>query len=261
MASTLLISWLAVALLMALLWFVQFSKHEADIVDVGWSLAIALVAVIAGWNTTGFWQRRLFLVGLVSFWALRLSAHLFFHRFLVPGEDARYAKLREKWGSRAQFNFFVFFQIQALLAVFLGVPFVFIAANEATAFSGWEMMAVLIWCLALFGEISADQQLQRFKDDPLNAGLACNSGLWRYSRHPNYFFEWLHWWSYALFLLATPQWWLAIVNPAVMLYLLLYVTGVPPSEARALESRAAVYREYQRTTSAFIPWFPKKGAA
>jgi steroid 5-alpha reductase family enzyme len=107
--------------------------------------------------------------------------------------------------------------------------------------------------VALTGESIADRQLARFRASPSNRGKVCREGLWRYSRHPNYFFEWFHWWAYAWLAVGSPLWWLPILGVVVMYLFLTRVTGVPPTEAQAIRSRGDAYREYQRTTNAFFP--------
>ena len=118
-----------------------------------------------------------------------------------------------------------------------------------------------LWFVAVAGEALADAQLAAFKRNPANRGGVCAVGLWRYSRHPNYFFECLIWVSYALFAFGSPGGWLALIGPAAILYLLLRVTGIPLTEEQSLRSRGEAYRRYQETTSAFLPWFPKKPRA
>jgi steroid 5-alpha reductase family enzyme len=115
--------------------------------------------------------------------------------------------------------------------------------------------------VAFAGESLADRQLSRFRQDPRNRGRVCRDGLWRYSRHPNYFFEWLHWWAYVALAAGSPLWWIAVAGVAMMLLFLTRVTGIPPTEAQALRSRGEAYREYQRTTSAFFPWPPRTAGA
>ena len=120
-----------------------------------------------------------------------------------------------------------------------------------------EWLGCALWLVALGGETLADRQLAAFKDDPANRGKVCDSGLWRYSRHPNYFFEWLVWVSFFLFALPSPWGWTTIFAPALMLFFLLRVTGIPYTEQQSLRSKGDAYRAYQRVTSPFIPWFPK----
>lgn len=137
------------------------------------------------------------------------------------------------------------------------LPILIAARNPAPGPAWYDWLGVAIWVLALGGESLADRQLARFRRDPANRGGVCQQGLWRYSRHPNYFFEWLHWWAYVAMGLAGPFGWVTLAGPAVMLFFLLKVTGVPPTEARALESRGEAYRAYQRTTNAFFPGPPR----
>ena len=124
-----------------------------------------------------------------------------------------------------------------------------------------DFVAIAVWVIAIAGESIADRQLDNFRNNPSNKGQVCKDGLWYYSRHPNYFFEWLHWWTYVLFAITYPLGWLSILAPALMLFFILKVTGIPPTEKQALKSRGERYREYQRTTNAFFPWFPKTQAS
>jgi len=121
-----------------------------------------------------------------------------------------------------------------------------------------DVLAIAVWIVAIAGEGVADRQLARFRADPENRGKTCRAGLWRYSRHPNYFFEWVHWFTYVLLAFGSPYVWLTLAGPAVMLLFLYKVTGIPYTEKRALMSRGDDYRRYQETTSAFVPWFPRK---
>ena len=151
----------------------------------------------------------------------------------------------------------MFFQAQALLDVVLSLSFL-VAIRNTSSWGGGDFLGVLIWVVAVVGESVADRQLERFRTEPANRGKTCRMGLWRYSRHPNYFFEWLVWCGIGLAALAAPLGWLALASPAIMLFLILKVTGIPPTEERAVLSRGKDYRDYQATTSAFVPWLPKK---
>jgi steroid 5-alpha reductase family enzyme len=130
--------------------------------------------------------------------------------------------------------------------------------NPSPTFTLWELAGGLLWLAAVGGEWVADRQLVRFRADPVNRGRTCRDGLWRYSRHPNYFFEALHWWAYVLMGVGVPFGWVTLLGPLLMTVALLKISGFPLAEAQALASRGEDYRNYQRTTSAFIPWFPKQ---
>jgi len=243
---------------MSALWVVQLTRGEADVVDAGWAFGIGLVvifyAVFAG---SGYAPRQFLIALLVSIWSLRLTYYLLRYRVLKAGEDGRYVTLREKWGVDAQRNFFVFFQAQGMLVVVLSLPFLLIIKNPAQGFALYEMLGVMLWAAAFIGEVIADRQLNNFRLTPENHGKTCMVGLWRYSRHPNYFFEWLMWLAYGIIALSAPFGVLGFLSAAIMLILILKVTGIPPTEQRAMASRPQEYAEYQRTTSAFVPWWPK----
>lgn len=252
--------WAAVAALMLALWCVELRQRDASAVDAGWSASLGLLAVYYAWAGPGDLTRRMVMGILAGFWAVRLTGYLLVHRVLGAEEDGRYRKLREGWGRRAHAYFFVFYQAQGLLAVVLSIPFLLISFNASPGLSILEIAGVGLWTVAIVGETVADGQLARFRGDPGNRGKTCRVGLWRYSRHPNYFFEWLTWCAYALMALAAPYGWLGILSPILILISILKVTGIPPTEAQALKSRGEDYREYQRTTSAFVPWFPKRAS-
>ena len=207
-------------------------------------------------GASGWAPRRVLVAGLAAGWSLRLSAHLA-RRVLGEPEDGRYAALRRELGPRFGRWSFVFFQAQALLAVLLSLAF--LVPMSATV-EGWrpqDGLAVLLWVASIVGESLADRQLAAWRANPSNRGRTCRAGLWRYSRHPNYFFEWLHWLVYPVLAVGLPLGWLLWLAPALMLLLVLKVTGIPPTEAQSLRSRGDDYRAYQRTTNALFPGPPK----
>lgn len=254
-----LLGLLVVCTMMTVLWFVQRRTGNAGIVDVGWTAGIGILGVFFAATSDGFLPRRVLVAVLIGIWSARLAVYLLLDRVVGHPEEGRYRTLREKWGSAAARKLFVFFQIQALAALFFALPILVIAYHPVDRWTAWDLTGVLIWCISVANTILADRQLARFKRNPENRGKTCREGWWRYSRHPNYFFEWLHWWSYVALAVGASYWWGTLLAPAVMLYFLLMVTGIPPTEAQALASRGDDYRRYQRTTSAFIPWFPRKG--
>jgi steroid 5-alpha reductase family enzyme len=254
----------AVVLVMTLLWLVGIKNRNMSYVDIGWSANFALLALVYGLLGAGAATRRALLASMFALWGLRLAWHLA-ARILGEPEEGRYQELRRKWGGAGEApmnrRFFRFFQLQAGLNVFLSVPLLIACGNGAPALGAVEWLGFGIWCVALAGESLADAQLNRFKADPANRGKVCAVGLWRYSRHPNYFFEWTIWVAYAVFALGSPPWgYLGLLMPALMLYFLLRVTGIPATEAQALRSKGDAYRDYQARTSAFVPWFPRHAA-
>ena len=255
-----LVGVLVVCAMMTVLWLVQRRTGNAGIVDVGWTAGIGLLGLFFAATSGGFPPRRVLVAALIGIWSARLAFYLLRDRVVGRPEEGRYRTLREKWGSAVERKLFVFFQIQALAALFFALPILVIAHHPVDRWTAWDLAGVLIWCISVGNTILADRQLARFKRNPQNRGKTCREGWWRYSRHPNYFFEWLHWWSYVALAVGATYWWATLLAPAAMLYFLLRVTGIPPTEAQALASRGDDYRRYQQTTNAFVPWFPKKEA-
>jgi steroid 5-alpha reductase family enzyme len=254
--DSLIICLLACCIIMALVWCWAHKIKNASVVDIFWSYNFPVIGSILFFMADGFPTRKLLICGMVVIAGLRLGTHLL-TRILshLDEEDGRYKQLRAEWAPNAEKKFFWFFQAQALSNILLAIPFFLSAANTHTQISPLEYAGAALWVISVTGEATADKQLQTFKKN--NKGKVCNAGLWRYSRHPNYFFEWLMWVSYAVFALASPYGYLGIISPLIILYLLLRVTGIPATEEQSLRSKGDAYKAYQQTTSAFIPWFPK----
>ncbi len=254
-----LLSLIACCTIMFLVWLWAKKIKNAGIVDVFWALNFPIITLIIFFMAQGDPTRKLLICALFLLAELRLGIHLW-QRVIghLQEEEGRYQQLRKEWGEKADRNFFFFFQFQAISNVILAIPFLIITANPAKDLGTLEYIGIAIWLLAFLGEMIADKQLANFKKDPKNKGQVCEQGLWYYSRHPNYFFEWLTWLAYFVFALASPWGLLAIISPAIMLYLLLKVTGVPNNEEQNLRSKPIAYRKYQQSTSAFFPWFKKK---
>lgn len=253
-----LISLIACCTIMFLVWLWAKKIKNAGIVDVFWALNFPVITMITFFLSTGFETRKLIVCGIFLIAELRLGIHLW-RRVIghLAEEEGRYEQLRKEWGKYADRNFFFFFQFQAISNVILAIPFFIITANPSTEISILEYIGLVIWIVSFFGEMIADHQLAVFKKDPKNKGKVCDTGLWYYSRHPNYFFEWLTWMAYFIFALATPWGILAIISPLIILYLLLKVTGVPNNEEQNLRSKPVAYKKYQQTTSAFFPFWKK----
>ncbi|MEO7599592.1 MAG: DUF1295 domain-containing protein [Opitutus sp.] len=252
----------ALAVLFSGLFFLAQRIRNFGIVDIAWSYAFGLTGAYYALAADG-WPMRRALIGAMSVvWSVRLGTHLAIrvvgHH---PTEDGRYQQLRQDWRDHLAFKMFAFFQMQALSVVVLGVAFLLTAINPAPHLSVFEIVGVALWLLAVTGEAVADLQLAAFKRDPKNHGRVCDVGLWHYSRHPNYFFEWMIWVAFAVFAFGSPWGWVSLIGPASILWLLLRVTGIPMTEEQSIRSRGDAYRRYQQTTSAFIPWFPRKSSS
>ena len=257
--SLLLTALAALCVAFALIYLVARRIDNYGIVDIAWSYAFAALATFYALAGPGWPLRRALIASLAVVWSLRLGTHLAIRVIgHHPTEDGRYIQLRKDWAGNFAPKMFGFFQLQAGTVVLLGAAFILAALNPTPALHPLEYVGAALWLLAISGEALADAQLAAFKKNPAHKGQVCAVGLWRYSRHPNYFFEWLIWVSFFIFSLASPYGWIAFIGPASILYLLLRVTGIPLTEEQSLRSRGDAYRRYQQTTSAFIPWFPKK---
>ena len=251
----LLFVWLLAAAMMTLGWLWQRARSNAGIVDVLWAAGVGGSAVLLALSGSGNLWTRTVLAVLGGGWGIRLAVHLW-KRVRGEPEDGRYQNLRAHWHGD-QLKFFAFFQFQALLIALFALPFLAVARNP-DASGLWLSAAVAIWLLSVGGESTADAQLARFRADPSNRSHTCREGLWHYSRHPNYFFEWLHWFAYVCLAIGSPIGWLAWSGPVVMYVFLRWISGIPFTETQALRSRGDDYRDYQRTTPMLIPWFPKR---
>lgn len=253
----LLLGWAVASALLGALYLVQRRTRDATAVDAGWAGSLAVLACLYAALGPGELSHRLLIASMAGLENLRVASLVL--RRLGKGEDTRYRELRARWRARGreQRTFAVFYQAQAFVAVALSGPFLLASFNRHHGIEPIEWAGAALWLFAALLEHVSDQQLARFKADPANKGETMRSGLWRYSRHPNYFFQSLTWLAYALVAVAAPWGWIAFAAPALILYLILFVTGVPPAEEQALKSRGDDYRRYQRETSVFVPWFPR----
>jgi steroid 5-alpha reductase family enzyme len=245
-----------VGAMMFALWLLHLRLGNASVVDPGWAYGLAIVAASYALLGPGYPPRRWLVAAMAAIWGLRLGTYLLL-RIIGQPEEGRYQQLRREWGRNIALKFLIFFEFQAVLDVFLSLPFLLAVLNPEPALHLLEYAGALLWLVALIGETIADAQLAAFKRDPASHGQVCQRGLWNYSRHPNYFFEWLIWVAWALFALASPYGWFSVACPALMLYFLFRVTGIPATESQALRSKGDAYRRYQLSTSAFVPWFKK----
>jgi steroid 5-alpha reductase family enzyme len=250
-----------VAAMMFALWLIHLLLRNAAIVDVGWAAGLGILAIYYAVAGPGYPARKWAIASMASFWGLRLAAYLLLARVVGHPEEGRYVQLRKEWRNNLALRFLFFFEFQALLVAVLSLPFLLACLNTCAPLGIVEKFAAGLWLVSMIGEVVADQQLSAFKKNPENQGKTYRAGLWKYSRHPNYFFEWLIWVAYAVFALASPWGWIGLISPALILYFLLGITGIAATEAQALRTRGSEYRAYQRTTSTFVPWFPKKEQA
>ena len=243
---------------MSVAWAWQRRHRNAGIVDAVWAAGVGGGALIAALTGVGTPATRLLLAVLGVGWSVRLAWHIW-RRVRVEEEDGRYQALRAHWQGH-QGKFYGFFMFQAALVVLFALPFTAVATNAAPLSAARAGLAVLVWLLAVGGEALADRQLAAWRADPAHRGRTCRAGLWRYSRHPNYFFEWCHWFAYVVLAWGSPLFWLSLSGPVLMYVFLRWVSGIPFTEKQALRTRGDDYRAYQRDTPMFFPWFPKSSS-
>ena len=247
--------WAISALTMAGVWSFSMRIRNVGYVDVAWAGLMSLAALTAGVFSSGAALPRMLTAVGGAVWGARLCVHLL-RRVLHEAEDGRYQALRERWNSSPA-KFFMFFQVQAVVVALFALPFLGAAASPVEDVTAWTIAAVTIWIVAVGGESLADAQLAAFREDASNRGKSCRAGFWSWSRHPNYFFEWLHWFAYVLLAIGSPYVWLTWLGPIVMLAFLYRVSGIPWTEQQALRSRGDDYRRYQKDVSAFFPRPPR----
>lgn len=243
-------------LLLVVVWLIQLVTRNAGLVDVVWSAAVGIMAVEFALLGDAPTAARLLMATLALTWSLRLAGYLAGRMRGAP-EDSRYAAAREAWGARADLYMLGFFIFQAVVAAILALPFLVIAYQPQAPSLVTALVAIVIWFVAVVGEGTADAQLHRFRQQPDNRGRVCTEGLWRYSRHPNYFFESLHWVTYVVLAAGGPYWWATLASPILMAWLLLKVSGIPTIEGRDASRKRIGHDEYIRTTNAFVPWPPR----
>ena len=251
-----LLGWALSAVLLAMLFLWQRRTRDATAVDAGWGASLVLCSILYAALAPGSLVQRLAIALPVGLENLRIASLV--RNRLGKGEDSRYLELRRRWAEkgREQPTFAIFDQAQALLAAILSVPALLASFNRNGSLAAVQWVGLALWVVAAALEWTADRQLAAFKAS--GEGGVMDRGLWRYSRHPNYFFQTLTWVAYALIAVAAPWGWLAFLAPALILYLVLFVTGVPPAEESSLRSRGEAYRRYQERTSSFVPWAPTR---
>lgn len=254
--APLLIIWSFSNLVMFCAWVFQHKTKRAEIVDICWTLLLGASGAFVAASSDGDLTRRLILGVVILVWSARLGVHLIKDRLLASSEDPRYADLRSEWGEKSTANFFIFFMLQAFLVPVFSTAYLAVA-NNSSSIGDLDFVAIIVVVVALLGEGIADKQLLQFKKQRKDKKSVCNVGLWSWSRHPNYFFEWLHWLSYPLLAANGSYWWLSLVSPIFMYYLIRNVTGVKPLEARMRTHYRESFLDYEKRVSEFFPRPPK----
>lgn len=245
-------------IMMVLVYVLARQIKNAGIVDIFWAFGFTLIGTYCIAITPVLSSRKIIVLFLFILASLRLTTHLT-KRFLKehPREDPRYTQFKEHWGRHSELMTFLVFQLQGVLMALVSLPILMVCLDNRSFATVFDLLCLLVFFAGFWIEMTADQQLKLFKSNPENRGKTCQVGLWQYSRHPNYFGEWLIWVSYALFALPTAGGYWSLLSPALMLHFLLNVTGVAATEAQAVKTRPD-YKAYQNQTSSFVPWFKRR---
>lgn len=267
-ALAILVVAVGLSALMAAAWWWQKRTGNIGWVDVFWTFGVALAGVAlasAGVGDSGSQPRRLIISAIVLIWSLRLGLYVALRVARSPDEDGRYVEIRQDWGEALHGRMFWFLQLQALVALILAVTIGLAASQPGPDLGIADALGFTLAVVAIAGEALADRQMKAFRQDPKNQGRVCEAGLWAWSRHPNYFFEWLGWLMFPVVAIGSmperPEAWFAFAGPVVMFLVLRYGTGVPPLEAHMLRTRGDAFRDYQARVSPFFPLPPKLKSA
>ncbi|MBE0499896.1 MAG: DUF1295 domain-containing protein [Desulfuromonadales bacterium] len=247
---------LSLLVFMTLLFGLALRVKDNSIVDVGYGLAFVLV----GWSSY-FYQgnshsRQLLLLALITIWGVRLAGHIFMRKQGETGEDFRYRQWRKEWGKTFVWRSFLqIFMLQGAVVFMVSLPILLVTHQPGGDLGVFDLLGVSIWLIGFVFEALSDWQLLRFKRNPDNRGKLMQTGLWRTTRHPNYFGEATLWWGIFLIACSAPLGWLAVISPLLINLLLLKVSGIPMLEAKYAGNPQ--FESYKSQTNAFFPWFPK----
>jgi steroid 5-alpha reductase family enzyme len=251
-----LINLLISVLTMTAFWLIYLWKRNPALVDLGWAIGLTIMGITHNLRKSEISPEKILIGLLVLFWGTRLGGYLFWTRIRLGKKDARYETLHQKPNTSVSFFFLRHYLIQACFQAAVG--FVFIFTAQITAIDSiYVKVGLILWCIGYGGSISADAQLYGFRSNTDNKGKVCQIGLWKYSRHPNYFFEILLWFGFALIGLETRHGWLGLISPITLLLTMTFITG-PISERQSLKTKPDTYNQYRNNTSMIIPWFKKQ---
>ena len=256
--STYAVSLVAAVVFMTGVFFVGRHLRRYDIVDSAWGLVFIVITSTSLMMSDTLSYVQLLVFGLVVLWGLRLSRHIYQRFRASTHEDKRYVEMRRKWRSSNE-NVAIYFRIyvtQAILASLICLPVIIINSVNAEVTLPFVIIGLIIWLIGFSIEAVADRQLRDFIRNPEHKGQLMTQGLWRYSRHPNYFGELTLWWGVGVIALSVPYGWIGLIGPLLISYLLIFVSGVPPTE-KAFAGRPG-WAEYESRTSVLVPWLAKK---
>lgn len=256
MAQVIVLAALVIFLYMSAVFLVALARKNNGVVDIAWGLGFILVSALAFLSFGSNGSRQWLALALVAVWGGRLALHIH-KRNRGKEEDFRYAAWRRQWGKHfAIRSFFQIFMLQGLLMLLVISPLLLILGQEQPPLHLLDGVGALIWLTGFLFEAIGDRQLATFIREPANRGKLMTGGLWAYTRHPNYFGEAALWWGMGIIALSAPRGWLGLIGPALITYLLLFVSGVPLLEKKY--AGRPDWEAYKRRTPVFFPWFPRK---
>lgn len=251
MLTTIIIVMTYLFLQMTVIWILYKYYNNPSIVDTSWSIGLMMSGLIYLFSN-GITHRKALVAFLLVVWALRLAGHLWWTRLRLGQVDKRYTAISQHWKINQSLGFFLNFQLQALLIFIISFMFVFISLSPQATLTAFDYAASVIITLGIVGESIADIQLNRFKKN--NKGKVCNDGLWYYSRHPNYFFDWITWSGFTLIAVQSTLGCFSLISLMLLYFIFTRVTG-PITEKVSIQSKGQAYLDYMADTSMFMPWF------
>jgi len=254
--DTVVAAFVTVAVFMNCLFVLALRLRDNSIADVGWGLGFILVALVTLALSGGIVPRQALVLALVMVWGVRLAIRIY-RRNRGKGEDFRYREWREKWGEHWRRTAYLFvFVGQGLMMLLISTPILFVNAFGGPVLGWLDLVGVAVWIVGFLFEAVGDRQLDSFLSDPANKGRVMDKGLWRYTRHPNYFGEVTQWWGIFIIALSVQWGWAAVIGPITITGLILFYSGIPLLEKTMMAKPE--YREYASRTSKFVPWVPKR---
>jgi len=245
----------ATFIFMVFLFLIAQVRKDNSIVDIGWGMGFVIIAISTFFYKEGYDARQLLVLSLVILWGVRLAVHILV-RSIGRGEDFRYANFRKQWGERVVLiAFFRVFMMQGLIMLLLAYPIIRLNAEQSRGLDTVAYIGLTVWIVGYLFQVVGDAQLSQFKKTRKNKDDVLKTGLWRYTRHPNYFGEAIMWWAISMIVLPLPGGWIALVSALLINLLLVKVSGVPFLDKRYAGNSA--YQQYKKETNRFIPWFPK----
>jgi steroid 5-alpha reductase family enzyme len=241
---------------MTLFFLLAQALKDNSIVDIGWGIGFIILSATLLYNSEVISVHQWISFCLILLWGLRLSLHIFLRNH-GKHEDFRYANWRKEWGKYVVIRSFLqVFMLQGFFMFIIALPLMIVKIGEQTSLQWTDYVGLIIWLIGFYFEAVGDYQMVQFKKNPANKGKFITSGLWKYTRHPNYFGECAMWWGIFIISISAGNAYVSIISPIVLTWLLTRVSGVPMLEKKYVGNKE--FEEYAQKTNAFIPWFPKK---